>query len=76
MNAYVSGQDCTSGSSYHRCGGRHTLETTKEKLRVWLDNDENLKSLDWVTHSAGSATEIVVMIEVSPSNDGKDGDGV
>ena len=53
-----------------------TLETTKEKLRVWLDNDENLKSLDWVTHSAGSATEIVVMIEVSPSNDGEDGDGV
>jgi hypothetical protein len=46
MNAYVSGQDYTSGSSYHRCGGRHTLETTKEKLRVWLDNDENLKSVD------------------------------
>ena len=52
-----------------------TLETTKEKLRVWLDNDENLKSLDWVTHSAGSATEIVVMIEVSPSNV-EDGEGV
>ena len=53
-----------------------TLETAKEKLRAWLENDDNLKNLDWVTHSAGSATEIVVMIEVSPSNDGEDGDGV
>jgi hypothetical protein len=31
-----------------------TLESAKEKLRVWLENDDNLKSLDWVTHSAGS----------------------
>jgi hypothetical protein len=53
-----------------------TLETAKEKLRVWLENDENLKSLDWVTHSAGSAPEIVVMMEVSPSNEGEDGEGV
>jgi hypothetical protein len=53
-----------------------TLETAKEKLRVWLDNEDNLKSLDWVTHSAGSAPEIVVMKEVSPSNEGEDGEGV
>jgi hypothetical protein len=53
-----------------------TLETAKEKLRVWLENDDNLKSLDWVTHSAGSAPEIVVMMEVSPSNEGEDGEGV
>ena len=30
-----------------------TLEAAKAKLR-----DDNLKSLDWVTHSAGSAPEI------------------
>ena len=24
-----------------------TLETAKEKLRAWLENDENLRSLDW-----------------------------
>jgi hypothetical protein len=53
-----------------------TLETAKEKLRVWLENDDNLKSLDWVTHSAGSAPEIVVMMEVSPANEGEDGEGV
>jgi hypothetical protein len=53
-----------------------TLETAKEKLRVWLENADNLKSLDWVTHSAGSAPEIVVMMEVSPSNEGEDGEGV
>ena len=53
-----------------------TLETAKEKLRVWLENDDNLKSLDWVTHSAGSAPEIVVMMEVSPANEGEDGAGV
>ena len=53
-----------------------TLETAKEKLRVWLENDENLRSLDWVTHSAGSAPEIVVMMEVSPTNEGEDGEGV
>jgi hypothetical protein len=35
-----------------------TLETAKEKLRAWLENDDNLKNLDWVTHSAGSAPEI------------------
>jgi hypothetical protein len=35
-----------------------TLETAKEKLRLWLENDDNLSSLDSVTHSAGSAPEI------------------
>jgi hypothetical protein len=35
-----------------------TLEAAKAKLRAWLENDDNLKSLDWVTHSAGSAPEI------------------
>ena len=44
-----------------------TLETAKEKLRVWLENDDNLRSLDWLTHSAGSAPEIVVMMEISPA---------
>jgi hypothetical protein len=53
-----------------------TLETAKEKLRAWLENDDNLKSLDWVTYSAGSAPEIVVMMEVSASNEGEDGEGV
>jgi hypothetical protein len=53
-----------------------TLEMAKEKLRVWLENDEYLKSLDWVTHSAGSAPEIVVMMEVAPLNEGEDGEGV
>jgi hypothetical protein len=53
-----------------------TLETAKEKLRVWLENDDNLRSVDWLTHSAGSAPEIVVMMEVSPAKEGEDGDGV
>ena len=53
-----------------------TLETAKEKLRVRLENDENLESLDWVTHSAGRAPEVVVMMEVSPANEGEDGEGV
>ena len=53
-----------------------TIDLAKEKLRVWLENDENLKSLDWVTHNAGSAPEIVVMMEVSPANEGEDGEGV
>jgi hypothetical protein len=53
-----------------------TLETAKEKLRVWLENEDNLSSLDWITHSAGSAPEIVVMMEVSPTNEGEDGEGV
>ena len=53
-----------------------TMETAKEKLRVWLENDDNLKSLDWVSHSAGSAPEIVVMMEVAPVNEGEDGEGV
>jgi hypothetical protein len=53
-----------------------TLETAKEKLRAWLDNADNLKSLDWVSHSEGSAPEIVVMMEVSASNEGEDGEGV
>ena len=53
-----------------------TLETAKEKLRVRLENDENLESLDWVTHSVGSAPEVVVMMEISPANEGEDGEGV
>jgi len=53
-----------------------TLETAKENLRLWLENEDDLSSLDWVTHSAGSAPEIVVMMEVSPANEGEDGDGV
>jgi hypothetical protein len=53
-----------------------TLETAREKLRVWLENDDNLRSLDWLTHSAGSAPEIVVMMEISPVNEGEDGEGV
>jgi hypothetical protein len=53
-----------------------TLETAKEKLRVWLENDDNLSSLDWLTHSAGSAPEIVVMMEVSPAKEGEAGEGV
>jgi hypothetical protein len=53
-----------------------TLETAKEKLSVRLENDENLESLDSVTHSAGSAPEVVVMMEVSPANEGEDGEGV
>ena len=53
-----------------------TLETAKEKLRAWLENDDNLRSLDWVTHSAGSAPEIVVMMEVAPTKEGEDGEGV
>ena len=53
-----------------------TLETAKEKLRVWLENDGNLRSLDWLTHSAGSAPEIVVMMEISPAKEGEDGEGV
>jgi hypothetical protein len=55
---------------------RDTIDTAKEKLRVWLENDDNLKSLDWLTHSAGSAPEIVVMMEVSPAKEGEDGEGV
>ena len=35
-----------------------TIETAKEKLRVWLENDDNLRSLDWLTHSAGSAQRL------------------
>jgi hypothetical protein len=53
-----------------------TIEMAKEKLRVWLENDENLRSLDWLTHSAGSAPEIVVMMEVAPVKEGEDGEGV
>jgi hypothetical protein len=40
-----------------------TIDTAKEKLRVWLEDDDNLRSLDWVSHSAGSAPEIVVIME-------------
>jgi Domain of unknown function (DUF892) len=75
MNANVSGQDYTPGSSYYICGGRHNW-TAKERLRVWLENDENLRSLDWLTHSAGRAPEIVVMMEVAPVKEGEDGEGV
>jgi hypothetical protein len=53
-----------------------TLETAKEKLRVWLENDDNLRSLDWLTHSAGSGPEIIVMMEISPAKEGEDGEGV
>jgi hypothetical protein len=53
-----------------------TLETAKEKLRVWLENEDNLRSLDWVSRSNGSAPEIVVMMEISPRNEGEDGEGV
>ena len=53
-----------------------TLETAKEKLRVRLENADNLKTLDRVSHSAGSGPEIVVMMEVSPSNEGEEGEGV
>jgi hypothetical protein len=53
-----------------------TIDSAKEKLRVWLENDDNLKSLDWVTHSSGSAPEIVVMMEVAPAKEGEDGEGV
>jgi hypothetical protein len=37
-----------------------TIDAAKEKLRVWWENDDNLRRLDWLTHSAGSAPEIVV----------------
>jgi hypothetical protein len=53
-----------------------TLETAKEKLRVWLEDADNLRSLDWVSHSEGSAPEIVVMMQVAPANEGEDGEGV
>jgi hypothetical protein len=53
-----------------------TIDTAKEKLRVWLENDDNLRSLDWLSHSAGSAPEIVVMMEVAPAKEGEDGEGV
>jgi hypothetical protein len=53
-----------------------TIDTAKEKLRVWLENNDNLMSLDWVSHSNGSAPEIVVMMEIAPRNEGEDGEGV
>jgi hypothetical protein len=53
-----------------------TIDEVKEKLRVRLENDENLWSLDWLTHSAGSLPEIVLMMEISPENEGEDGEGV
>jgi hypothetical protein len=34
-----------------------TIDAAKEKLRVWLENDDNLRSLDWVSHGNGSAPE-------------------
>ena len=53
-----------------------TIDSAKEKLRVWLENDYNLRSLDWVSHSNGSTPEIVVMMKISPRNEGEDGEGV
>jgi hypothetical protein len=53
-----------------------TIDAAKEKLRVWLEDDDNLRSLDWLTHSAGSTPEIVVMMEISPTKEGEDGEGV
>jgi hypothetical protein len=53
-----------------------TIDTAKEKLRVWLEDAGNLRSLDWVSHSEGSAPEIVVMMQVAPENEGEDGEGV
>jgi hypothetical protein len=47
---------------------------TRQEVAVRLENDENLESLDWVTHSAGSAPEVVVMMEISPANEGEDGE--
>jgi hypothetical protein len=52
------------------------FETAKEKPRAWLEDADNLRSLDWVSHSEGSAPEIVVMMEISPVNEGEDGEGV
>jgi hypothetical protein len=52
------------------------IDTAKEKLRVWLENDDNLRSLDWLSHSEGSAPEIVVMMEVAPVKEDEDGEGV
>jgi hypothetical protein len=53
-----------------------TIDSAKEKLRLRLENEDNLKSLYWITHSAGSAPEIVVIMEVSAANEGEDGEGV
>jgi hypothetical protein len=53
-----------------------TIETAKEKLRVWLENDDLLRSLDWASHSASSAPEIVGMVEVAPVKEGEDSEGV
>jgi hypothetical protein len=52
------------------------IDGAKEKLRTWLANEDNLKSLDWVSHSEGSAPEIVVIMQVPHPNEGEDGDGV
>ena len=53
-----------------------TIDAAKEKLRMWLENDDNLRSLDWISHSEGSAPEIVVMMEVASVKEGEDGEGV
>jgi hypothetical protein len=53
-----------------------TIDTAKEKLREWLENADNLRSLDWISHSEGSVPEIVVMMQVAPENEGEDGEGV
>ena len=53
-----------------------TIDAAKEKLRMWLENDDNLRGLDWISHSEGSAPEIVVMMEVASVKEGEDGEGV
>jgi hypothetical protein len=53
-----------------------TIDTAKEKLMVWLAKNDNVESLDWLSHSAGSAPEIVGMVEVAHVNEGEDGEGV
>ena len=53
-----------------------TIDTAKEKLMIWLAKNDNVESLDWLSHSAGSAPEIVGMVEIAPVNDGEDGEGV
>jgi hypothetical protein len=53
-----------------------TIDTAKEKLMMWLAKNDNVESLDWLSHSAGSAPEIVGMVEIAPVNEGEDGEGV
>jgi hypothetical protein len=53
-----------------------SIDAAKEKLRAWLEDVDNLKSLDWVSHSEGSAPEIIGMVQIAPENEGEDGEGV